>query len=164
MNTIKMILFIVAFTIVFNAENAIGDDANQTQTLQINKLISRYFQTEEYLWIVIERREENTLEQIYNEHKTVLNDNKFMNVIERMRITVDFELIKNLKFLNETSTRVYNILKSRDYGELNKFARSDRVQNVTDAIEAVSRLCNTTDFWRDLENVSFLESKKFWVN
>lgn len=153
-NNFKAFL-ILTFTVLIinsNAENG-NSVVNQTELLQVTKLISSYFQTEEYLWIVIERREENTLEQIYNEHKIALHINQFQNVVERSRITVDFGLNGNLKFLNETSTFVFNILKNRDYFALDRYAKSQQVLNISTAIETIYRLCNTTEFWRDLNYV-----------
>lgn len=91
------------------------------EELQINRSIAEYFQIEETLWTAIMRRDENTLESICNEHKIRLNENLFQNIIERNRIGVDLELSNGLRFLNDTTTNVYNIIKSRDYGGLMRY-------------------------------------------
>lgn len=125
------------------------------EELQINRSIVEYFQVEESLWTAIERRDENTLELIYNEHKKRLNENLFQNIIERNRIGVDLELTNGLRFLNDTTTNVYNIIKSRDYGGLIRFSSSHRVKNITDAIEKISRASVSTDLSRDLSDVHY---------
>lgn len=124
------------------------------EELQINRSIADYFQVEETLWAAIERREENTLELIYNEHKIRLNENLFQNIIERNRIGVDLELTNGLRFLNDTTTNVYNIIKSQDYGGLIRFSSSHRVKNITDAIEKIGKTSISPDLWRDLSDVS----------
>lgn len=123
------------------------------EELQINRSIAEYFQVEDSLWTAIERRTENTLELIYNEHKIRLNENLFQNIIERNRIGVDLELSNGLRFLNDTTTNVYNIIKSRDYGGLIRFSGSQRVKNITDAMEKISRASISADLWRDLNDV-----------
>lgn len=123
------------------------------EELQINRSIAEYFQIEETLWAAIQRREENTLELIYNQHKIRLNDNQFQNIIERNRIGVDLELTSGLRFLNDTTTNVFNIIKSQDYGGLIRFAGSFRVKNITDAMEKISRASVSADLWRDLSDV-----------
>lgn len=123
------------------------------EELQINRSIAEYFQVEESLWTAIERRDENTLEMIYNEHKIRLNENMFQNIIDRNRIGVDLELSNGLRFLNDTTTNVYNIIKARDYGGLIRFAGSHRVKNITDSMEKISRASVSADLWRDLSDV-----------
>lgn len=123
------------------------------EELQINRSIAEYFQVEETLWAAIQRREENTLELIYNEHKIRLNENLFQNIIERNRIGVDLELTSGLRFLNDTTTNVYNIIKSRDYGGLIRFAGSPQLKNITNAMEKISRASISADLWRDLSDV-----------
>lgn len=138
------------------------------EEFQINRSIAEYFQVESTLWAAIERREENTLELIYNQHKTRLSENLFQNIIERNRIGVDLELTNGLRFLNDTTTNVYNIIKSQDYGGLIRFSGSHRVKNITDAIEKISRASVSTDLWRDLSDVSVcsiaLMARKNWFN
>lgn len=123
------------------------------EELQINRSIAEYFQIEEKLWAAIQRREENTLELIYQQHKIRLNDNQFQNIIERNRIGVDLELTSGLRFINDTTTNVFNIIKSRDYGGLIRFAGSYQVKNITDAMEKISRASVSADLWRDLSDV-----------
>lgn len=123
------------------------------EELQINRSIAEYFQVEETLWAAIHRREENTLELIYNEHKIRLNENLFQNIIERNRIGVDLELTSGLRFLNDTTTNVFMIIKSRDYGGLIRFSGSHRVKNITDAMDKISRASVSADLWRDLSDV-----------
>lgn len=125
------------------------------EELQINRSIAEYFQVEDSLWAAIQRRHENTLELIYNEHKIRLNENLFQNIIERNRINVDPELNSGLRFLNDTTTNVYNIIKSRDYGGLIRFSDSHRVKNITDAMEQIHRtsVSQSADLWRDLSDV-----------
>lgn len=123
------------------------------EELQINRSIAGYFQVEDSLWAAILRREENTLELIFNEHKIRLDENLFQNIIEKNRIGVDLELTNGLRFLNDTTTNVYNIIKSRDIGGLMRFASSHRIRNITDAIEKISRASLSSDLWRDLTDV-----------
>lgn len=132
------------------------------EELQVNRAIVEYFQVEDALWTAIQRRDENTLEAIYNEHKIRLNDNAFHNIIERNRIGVDLELTNGLRFLNDTTTNVFNIIRSRDYGGLMRFAGSHRVNNITDAMEKVSRASISADLWRDLSDVSEMDIAQFF--
>lgn len=122
------------------------------ENLLVNKLIVQYLQIENDLWQVIERREENTLEQIYNEHKNQLKENQFQNYIDRIRIVVDLNLSNQLRFLNETTTKVYFILQSRDYGGLNRFAHSTQVQNISSVMESINQMASN-DLWIDLKDV-----------
>lgn len=124
------------------------------EELQINRSIVEYFQVEDSLWTAIQRRDENTLELIYNEHKIRLNENLFQNIIERNRIGVDLELTNGLRFLNDTTTNIFGIIKSRDYGGLIRFSSSHRVKNITDAIGKISRASVSSDLWRDLSDVT----------
>lgn len=126
------------------------------EELQINRSIVEYFQVEDSLWTAIQRRDENTLEMIYNEHKIRLNENMFQNIIDRNRIGVDLELSNGLRFLNDTTSNVYNIIKARDYGGLIRFAGSHRVKNITDAMDKISYASVSADLWRDLSDVFFL--------
>lgn len=126
------------------------------EELQINRSIAEYFQIEEKLWAAIQRREENTLELIYQQHKIRLNDNQFQNIIERNRIGVDLELTSGLRFINDTTTNVFNIIKSRDYGGLIRFSGSYQVKNITDAMEKISRASVSADLWRDLSDVCWI--------
>lgn len=129
--------------------------APPVEELRVNKLIAEYFQIEEHLWQVIERREENTLEQIYNEHKFRLGDShRYENFIERNRIGVDLDLAIGLKFLNETTTTVFGILKSQDFGSLNRFAHSPLVRNITELLAFINRPIVLTELWHDISDVS----------
>lgn len=130
------------------------------EELQINRAIVEYFQVEDTLWKAIQRRDENTLESIYNEHKIRLDNNPYQNVIERNRIGVDLELTNGIRFLNDTTTNVFNIILSRDYGGLMRFAGSHRVNNITDAMEKVSRASISADLWRDLSDVIIFNYNK----
>lgn len=123
------------------------------ENLLVNKLIVQYGQIESDLWQVIERREENTLEQIYNEHRSQLKENHFQNYIDRMRIGVDLNLSRQLKFLNESTTRVHGILQARDYGGLNRFAHSSQVQNISAAMETVGQYIASNELWVDVKDV-----------
>lgn len=146
---IKLTLFVILF-IISSSRSHIRP---LYEELQINRSIADYFQVEESLWAAIKRREENTLELIYNEHKKRLNENLFQNIIEKNRIGVDLELTNGLRFLNDTTTNVYNLIKSLDYGGLIRFSSSHRVKNVTDAIEKISNASLSSDLWRDLSDV-----------
>lgn len=144
-------LFFVIFVVGIGA-----DTLPRVEELRVNKLIVEYFQIEEYLWQVIERREENTLEQIYNEHKIRLADssNHYENIIERNRIGVDLDLANGLKFLNETTSTVSGILKSHDFGGLNRFAHSPRIRNITDVLTFINRSTIPTELWHDIRDVN----------
>lgn len=141
--------------VIFVAHTQCADRSSQVEDLRVNKLIADYFQIEEHLWQVIERREENTLEQIYIEHKIRLGDShRYENVIERNRIIVDPDLAHGLKFLNETTSMVAGILKSQDFGGLNRYAHSPRVRNITEGLELINRTISSTELWHDIRDVS----------
>lgn len=146
------LLFIVICVVLIGID---ADTSPRVEELRVNKLIAEYFQIEEHLWQVIERREENTLEQIYNEHKFRLGDNnRYENFIERNRIVVDLDLADGLRFLNETTSTVTGILKSQDFGGLNRFAHSPRVWNITEVLALINRSIISTELWHDIRDVS----------
>lgn len=146
-------LFFVVFAV--HMGTLCADPLPRVEDLKVNKLIAEYFQIEQYLWEVIERREENTLEQIYIEHKSRLGDSTHSeNFIERNRIVVDIDLASSLKYLNETTSAVYVILKSQDFGGLNRFAHSPRVWNITEALKSINRTISSAELWHDIKDVS----------
>lgn len=151
--------FQIILLICVTFDGGLADISPRVEDLRVNTLIVDYFQIEEYLWQVIERREENTLEQIYNEHKLRFGDsNHYENFIERNRISVDFELSGALKLLNETTAAVYGILKSQDFGGLNRFAYSPRVRSVTDALKIFNESTTLMELWHDIKDVSSIDS------
>lgn len=129
--------------------------SGRVENLLVDKQRNDYMLIEENLWQVIERREENTLEQICNEHRKCLSENHFENFLDRNRVNVDIDLIGGLKVLNETTTNVFSILKFRDYGGLMRFAHSPLVRNITEAMQLVSRKTVSDELWKDLRDVSF---------
>lgn len=149
-------IFFVIFAVLIGTHTLhCADNTPRVEDLRVNKLIAEYFQIEEHLWQVIERREENTLEQMYNEHKFRLGDsNRYENFIGRNRIGVDLDLASGLKFLNETTTTVFGILKSQDFGSLNRFAHSSLVRNITEVLAYINRSIVLTELWHDIRDVS----------
>lgn len=151
------LLFCVMFVAFIGINVRCADTLPLVEDLLVNKLIAEYFQIEENLWQVIERREENTLEQIYNEHQIRLGKgHQYENFIERNRIGVDLDLAHGLKFLNETTSAVFIILKSHDFGSLNRFARSPCVWNITEALALISQSILSNELWHDVNDVSDL--------
>lgn len=145
-------LFFVIFCVM---HTHCADTSSQVEDLRVNKLIAEYFQIEEHLWQVIERREENTLEQIYQVYKFRLGDtHRYENFIERNRIVVDLDLASGLKFLNETTSMVFGVLKSQDFGGLDRFAHSQRVRNITEVLALINRTLGSTELWHDIRDVS----------
>lgn len=127
--------------------------ATSGQQLQINKIASEYLDNELILWRTIERRAENTLEQIYYNHKASLNEELFQNVSMRYMINLNGTLDDALTVIRDKSARVLTLLKSRDYGGLNDFVRNT-VDYVINALDDISFICSLPDFWEELKTVS----------
>lgn len=145
---------VILAAIVVAAHTAFG----AIDRLQIHKAASDYLDTATNLWRVIDRRAENTLEQIYYNHKTVLNENYFQNFAVRSRISYNGSLDDALTLVTDKSVRALNLLKNRDYGGLNDFVRST-VDIVVQALADIDAICNSKAFWEDLKSVRiFLSS------
>lgn len=132
---------------------ALSPGSTAKNRLQIHKAVSDYLETTSNLWGVIDRRAENTLEQIYYSHKTNLNENYFQNYAVRGRISYNGTLDDALTLLTDKSVRALNLLKTRDYGGLNEFVRGT-VDIVAQAMADVDIVCGSKPFWEDLKKVT----------
>lgn len=126
------------------------------EQLQIAKVTSDYLETEANLWRAIDRRAENTLEQIYYNHKSVLSENLYQNYAARNRISLNGTLDDGILLINETSSKAFGLLKNRDYGGLNGFVRG-AAESVILALDDITGVCDAPQFWVDLKSVSFPE-------
>lgn len=123
------------------------------QQLQIDKVTSDYLDNELILWRSIERRAENTLEQIYYNHKASLSEDLFQNFSVRNRLNLNGTLEDALTVVLEKSARAFTLLKNRDYGGLNEFVRN-AMENVIISMEDISAISNIQEFWEQLKTVS----------
>lgn len=143
------------YEIVFVLLIVVADSSfGSREHLQIAKVTSDYLETEANLWRAIDRRAENTLEQIYYNHKSVLSENLFQNYAARNRISLNGTLDDGILLINETSSKAFGLLKNRDYGGLNGFVRG-AVESVIQALDDITGVCDTAQFWMDLKSVSF---------
>lgn len=143
---------IVAFWLITASYCSLGANANYQ--LQIDKVSSDYLEIELNLWRNIDRRAENTLEQIYYNHKSSLSENLFQNFAVRNRITLNGTLEDALASVNEKALRAFGYLKNRDYGGLNEFVRGSAA-DIISALTDIDRYCSEPHFWEDLKSVGF---------
>lgn len=137
---------------VLALQAALPSSQSAINRLQIHKVTSDYLETATNLWRVIDRRAENTLEQIYYSHKTVLNEHYFQNYAVRGRIVYNGTVDDALTMLTDKSMRALNLLKNRDYGGLNEFVRST-VDIVLQSMADIDAVCGVKAFWEDLKKV-----------
>lgn len=123
----------------------------------VDQLTKDYLEAEEKLWEVIERREDSTLQQIYNVHTEFLNRNYGeSNVLLNGVYTdnVDPKLLNNIIKINETSHDIAReFFEHRNYTVLSMKALDGINLDKTFA-SVCEQTINSTDFWSNLQNVS----------
>lgn len=149
-----LLCFFTAFS--DTTENIDTSDQLQHVTL-VDQLTKDYLAAEKNLWEVIERREDNTLQQIYNVHteflkrhygeSNVLLSGLYMN-------TVSPKLINNIVTINETSHDIAReFFEHRNYTVLSIKALNGI--NLDKTFQSICELTiNSIEFWNELKTVS----------
>lgn len=148
-------LLVYIFVVLPNIAES-NDTVVQPHIALVDQLIKDYLVEEDNLWAVIERREESTLQQIYNIHTEFLHrpygeTNVLLNGIF---VDNDPKLRNSIITINDTSHdiareffehRNYTVLSMKSLEGINL----DRTFNVVYELAV-----NSTDFWLSLKNVS----------
>lgn len=156
-------MFVHIFVVIIPLDIVLSDDAmHQTpHIVLVDQLTKDYIAAEEKLWGVIERREDSTLQQIYNIHmdylkrhygepNVLLNGQHFNEHAPKLKATIIM--------INETSHDIAReFFEHRNYTVLSMKAfegiHLDKTFNIV-----YDLTINSTDFWQSLQNVS--EKKK----
>lgn len=145
-------------------QNQVEDEIDDSVVEQIlvDRLIKDYLKEEKHLWKVIEKREVDTLQQIYNVHTMFLNlyygeTNAFSN-----GLYVNPRVVNSIIAINETSHDIAReFFEHRNYSVL-----SMKAFNGISLDKTFNMICdetiNSTNFWANLRNVS--ENKCIFIN
>lgn len=123
----------------------------------VDQLIKDYLAAEKNLWEVIEKREDSTLQQIYNIHTDFLNRHYGESNVLLSGVymdTVNPKLINNIISINETSHDIAReFFEHRNYTVLSMKAL-DGI-NLEKTFQSVcEQTINSNGFWGQLKNVS----------
>lgn len=123
----------------------------------VDQLTNDYLEAEKNLWDVIEKREDSTLQQIYNVHTDFLKrhygeSNVLLNGIYMNNINP--KLLNNIITINETSHDIAReFFEHRNYTVLSMKAFEGI--NLDKTFQSIyEQTINSTDFWNSLKNVS----------
>ncbi|XP_055324714.1 uncharacterized protein LOC129579092 [Sitodiplosis mosellana] len=121
----------------------------------VDQLTKDYLEAEKNLWEVIERREDSTLQQIYNIHTDFLKrhygeSNVLLNDVHMNNNNL--KLLNNIITINETSHDIAReFFEHRNYTVLSMKA-FDGI-NLDKTFQSVcEQTINSTDFWNNLKN------------
>lgn len=136
------------------------------QTL-VDQLTNDYLMAEKDLWVSIEKREDSTLQQIYNVHTQYLNrfygeSNVFLNAIYLNSNPV---VVHSIIAINQTSHEIATeFFEHRNYSVLSlKAIDGLKVYKIFDDI--LKETINSTEFWINVKNVCiFTLYRKAWKN
>lgn len=146
-------LLLLIFVILPNATKS--TDSN---IVLVDQLTTDYLEAEENLWSVIEKREDSTLQQIYNVHMEFLNRHYGeSNVLLHGFYALNSpKLINNIITINETSHEIAReFFEHRNYTVLSMKAFEGI--NLDKTFKSICELTiNSADFWNILKNVSEL--------
>lgn len=123
----------------------------------VDQLTKDYLDAEKTLWQVIEKREDSTLQQIYNIHTDFLNRHYGESNVLLSGIymdTVNPKLINNIISINETSHDIAReFFEHRNYTVLSMKALTGI--NLDKTFQSVcEQTINSNGFWEQLKNVS----------
>lgn len=132
-----------------------GDDV--LHVTLVDNLTKEYLDAEHNLWGVIERREDSTLQQIYNIHTDFLGrhygeSNVLLNGVYMNNVNP--KLLNNIITINETSHDIAReFFEHRNYTVLSMKAFEGI--NLDKTFQSIcEQTINSTDFWNNLKNVS----------
>lgn len=128
------------------------------EVTQVDQLTSDYLMAEKDLWAVILKREDSTLQQMYNVHTHFLNldlggSNVLLNGTHVKSIAAG-ELAGHIIHINQTSYDIAEeFFERRNYTVLSE--KANRAINLTETFEAIlNATINSNDFLNDLAAVS----------
>lgn len=148
-------LLVCIVAILPNAIRSNGIIARPNITL-VDRCTNEYLDAEENLWAVIARREDSTLQQIYNIHMDFLHRNYGESKIISKGFLphLTLTLVNSVNTINTTSHDIAReFFEHRNYTVLSMKAFEG--VDLDKTFQAVYNLTvNSTEFWQDLENVS----------
>lgn len=148
-------LFVCIVAILPSVIRSNGIIAKPNITL-VDRYTNEYLDAEENLWAVIERREDSTLQQIYNIHMDFLHRNYGESSILSKGILphLTLTLFNSVHTINTTSHDIAReFFEHRNYTVLSMKAYEG--VDLDKTFQTVYKLTvNSTEFWHDLENVS----------
>lgn len=130
------------------------------EVTQVDQLTSDYLMAEKDLWAVILKREDSTLQQMYNVHTHFLSlDLGGSNVLlngTHVKSVATGELAGHIIQINQTSYDIAEeFFERRNYTVLSE--KANRAINLTESFEAIlNATIKSNDFLNDLAAVSFL--------
>lgn len=147
-------LFFLCFVLLPNRIRC-TDLISQKITL-VDQLTKDYLRAEKELWKVIERREDSTLQQIYNVHTEFLNRQYGESniLLNGKHLNKNQIVISSVNAINETSHdiareffehRNYTVLSLKAFDGITLDKTFQQIYNET---------INSTKFWNSLKNVS----------
>lgn len=129
----------------------------------VDRYINEYLDAEENLWTVIARREDSTLQQIYNIHMDFLHRNYGeSNILSKGFLPhLTLTLLNSVNTINTTSHDIAReFFEHRNYTVLSMKAFEG--VDLDKTFQLVHKLTvNSTEFWQDLENVSLIPQQVF---
>lgn len=137
-----------------------GNDLIGQQITLVDQLTKDYLRAEKELWKVIERREDSTLQQIYNVHTEFLNRHYGESniLLFGKHLKNNMNVRNSVVAINETSHDIAReFFEHRNYTVLSMKAMNGINLDETFDIIFVET-ANSTDFWNNLKNVSFFFS------
>lgn len=128
----------------------------------VDRCINEYLDAEENLWAVIARREDSTLQQIYNIHMDFLKRHYGESniLLHGFLENLSPKLANSIIIINATSHEIAReFFEHRNYTVLSMKALEGVDLDKTFHI-VYELTVNSTEFWHDLENVSVNTGRK----
>lgn len=158
----------IVIIILPNAIRSSDDIMAKPNITLIDRYINEYLDAEENLWAVIARREDSTLQQIYNIHMDFLHrpygeSNILFNGFLPHLTLKSFNSVTTINTTSHDIAREF--FEHRNYTVLSMKAFEG--VDLDKTFQTVYKLTvNSTEFWQDLENVSVKNrsSRKFRIS
>lgn len=164
MDYFRLIIFIVLIAFYATTTTTTATTDTQSNCL-VDQLIEDYLKAEKQLWTVIEKREDSTLQQIYNVHTDFLNRHYSQsNILFNEEFTRNNpKIIANVIAINETSVDIAReFFEHRNYSVLSMKALNgitlDELFNIIS-----EETINSTDFWLNVKNVSCYYIQRYYI-
>lgn len=154
----RRICYLILCIIVVLPIDAIDNSSDEVlHVTLVDQLTTDYLDAEHKLWGVIERREDSTLQQIYNIHTDFLGRNYGESNVLLNGVYMDNinpKLLNNIITINETSHDIAReFFEHRNYTVLSmKAFEGINLDKIFQSI--CEQTINSTHFWNNLKNVS----------
>lgn len=157
-------LALLSVSIQSDAENIAA--VHRMHNSLVDQLIDDYVVAERHLWTVIERRETNTLQQIYDNHTYFLNTHYGQsNMLFNLELIAKSpKIVASVNKINETSLDIANEFfgRHRNYTVLSmKAFNGITIEKLFD--EIFNDTINSTDFWSSIRHVSEILMEYFRI-